>query len=133
MVTTHGATTHWFSTNRFLPLANMPTEPAAPRTTLPKKRKSAPRRKRYSRAAKRLVDPDDLNLSTYTDAWQELPESYVPQLGVVLDEGVTLNSLPRESPPVLVRVDKRRRERERVDMDDWDMVSTCSEESFCMV
>lgn len=78
-------------------------------------------------------------LSDALPAWVEAPESYVPELGVMLHEVVTLDSLPRESPPVRVRVEKRRakrrrrREEEEGEMDDWDVVSTCSEESFCVV
>lgn len=154
MVTTHGSTqktTHtWLNrpashnsrfTNRFLPLADMTTsddfitaEPAHP-----KKRRSTPRRKRCSRTGKRIFDRDDIDLAHRDDVrathevWEELPESYVPELGIMLNEEVTLNNLPRESPPLTIRVEKRRRRKEKVDMRDWDVVSTCSEESFCMV
>ena len=157
MVTTHGSarnTTHtWLNdgpacrtANRFLPLADMTSDeaPAAPATAFQKKRKSPARRKRYSRAAKRPVHREDFDLALSgtplpsdplpaRDVWEELPESYVPELGVMLNEVVTLDSLPRESPPVTFRVEKRRRRREEVDMQDWDVVSTCSEESFCVV
>lgn len=159
MVTTHGSarnTTHaWLNdaparrtANRFLPLADIMTAnadeaPAAP-TPFPKKRKNTARRKRYSRTAKRLLSRDDRDLALSgaalpsdplpaREAWEELPESYVPELGVMLNEVVTLDSLPRESPPVTIRVEKRRRRTEDVDMGDWDVVSTCSEESFCVV
>lgn len=152
-------TTHR-TTNRFLPLADMPIPsedlpPTTHRTAPPRKQRKAPRRKRYARSAKRLVDYEDLDLAMSgaplpsdpqpvcagdaLPAWVEAPESYVPELGVMLHEVVTLDSLPRESPPVRVRVEKRRakrrrrREEEEGEMDDWDVVSTCSEESFCVV
>ena len=163
MVTTHGSarktTFSWLndplapdarhhSANRFSPLADMTTHDDLPEATAPaahpKKRKNATRRKRYSRTVKRLVDREDIDLAMSgaplpsdpmpaREAWQELPESYVPELDIMLNEVVTLDSLPRESPPVTFRVEKRRRRREDVDMGDWDVVSTCSEESFCMV
>lgn len=146
------------TSNRFLPLANMPTPaedlpPTAHRPAASRKQRKAPRRKRYGRSAKRHVDYEDLDLAisgaplpsdprTARDgdalpAWVEAPESYVPELGVMLREGVTLDNLPRESPPMRVRVEKRRtrrrRREEEEDMEDWDVVSTCSEESFCVV
>lgn len=150
-------TTHR-TTNRFLPLADMPTPaedlpPTSHRPAAPRKQRKAPRRKRYARSAKHLVDYEDLDLARSgaplpsdprsaragdaLPTWEEAPESYVPDLGVILHEVVTLDSLPRESPPVRVRVEKRRarrrRSREEEEMDDWDVVSTCSEESFCIV
>ena len=134
--------------NRFSPLADMTTHDDFPEevslTAHPKKRKTPHRRKRYSRTVKRLVDREDMDLAMSgtplpsdpmpaREAWEELPETYIPELGVTLNEVVTLDSLPRESPPMTIRVEKRRRRKEQVDMGDWDVVSTCSEESFCMV
>lgn len=163
MVTTHGSarrtTLSWLNdplspnachrtSNRFSPLADMATHDdlpeATPSSARPQKRKNTTRRKRYSRTVKRLVDREDIDLAMsgaplpsdpipVREAWEELPESYFPQLGVMLNEVVTLDSLPRESPPVTFRVEKRRRRKDEVDMGDWDVVSTCSEESFCMV
>lgn len=163
MVTTHGSARKttlswphgplypnaWHRTaNRFSLLADMTTPDDLPEATLspahPKKRKNTTRRKRYSRTVKRSVDREDIDLAMSgaplpseampaREAWEELPESYVPELGIMLSEVVTLDSLPRESPPVTFRVEKRRRRGNEVDMEDWDVVSTCSEESFCMV
>lgn len=163
MMTTHGSarrtTFTWLNdplspnarhsaSNRFSPLADMATHDNIPEPTLspshPKKRKNTTRRKRYSRTVKRLVDREDIDLAMSgaplpsdpiptREAWEELPESYVPELGIMLNEVVTLDSLPRDSPPVTVRADRRRRRKDEVDMRDWDVVSTCSEESFCMV
>ncbi|KAL2108630.1 hypothetical protein VUR80DRAFT_3561 [Thermomyces stellatus] len=134
--------------NFFSPLADMATHDNLPEATPspahPKKRKN-PRRKRYSRAVKRLVDRDDIDLAMSgaplpsdpmpaREVWEELPETYVPELGIMLNEVVTLDSLPRESPPVTVRMGKRRRRKEEEgDTGEWDVVSTCSEESFYMV
>lgn len=163
MVTSHGSarrtTLTWLdhplspnachrTSNRFSPLADMTTHDdlpeATPSSAHPQKRKNTTRRKRYSRTVKRLVDREDIDLAMSgaplpsdpmpaREAWEELPESYFPELGVMLNEVVTLDSLPRESPPITVRVEKRRQRRDEVDMGDWDVVSTCSEESFCMV
>lgn len=155
MVTTHGSarntTLAWLNeaparrtSNRFLPLADMPADESPAPASFAKKRKNTARRKRCARAAKRVLGRDDLDLALdgaalpsdplpARGAWEELPECYVPELGVMLNEVVTLDSLPRESPPVTFRAEKRRGRRDEVDMRDWDVVSTCSEESFCVV
>lgn len=184
MVNTYGssgkATHMWFAdpltyqpltrpSNRFLPLANMPTSvgdlcsspttpPSAPSSHHRKKKNSSnnsmARRKRYSRGAKRFVDRESTDrhansMTSYAYGGphpvfdDETPESYVPQLDVMLNEVLTMDNLPRDSPPVTFRAKKRSGKRRggrsggggeaEDELVDWDVVSICSEESFCMV
>lgn len=103
-----------------------------------KKRKYNTRRKPRVRY---LDDREDIELATpgaplsykSHEVCEELPESYVPELGVMLNEPMTLDSLPREGPPVVIRVEKQSRRKGEVDMKDWDVLSICSNESFCVV
>lgn len=67
-------------------------------------------------------------------AVDETPENYEPHLDVMLPGDITLDSIPRPSPPFVVRAKPRAAKRDKnAAMDDWDMVSNASDESFCLV
>lgn len=70
------------------------------------------------------------------ELWQDNVTSYDPHLQVMLPGDLTLNNLPRPSPPFTIRVKTKPAKREKhvaLDDDDWDLVSNASDESFCMI
>lgn len=83
--------------------------------------------------------PSDRRTKVDQAAGGDEPESYEPHLGVMLPGDITLDSIPRPSPPFVVTFRKARTRAAKASADDWDpgfdwdMVSNASEESFYMV
>ena len=87
-----------------------------------------------SRGPTLLLDSDE-EADVY-EMSQETVVSYDPHVEAMLPGDLTLDNLPRPSPPFTVRVKPKPVKREKhvvLDDDDWDVVSNASEESFYMV